>query len=231
MKYLFNLKSNLNINEIELYLRKFSNLSIRDNSIIFLNYISCFLSNKFNGLNYGIQSFDNISKPTSGCVSIQQIKSFHNIKYVLINHSDQTSFFNHINLTYINNQIKIANDVNLIPIICFGEKKKINNLKTRLKLLLKQINKFDIVNISEIHLAYEPIYMVGTNYEINISDVEFIIINIKNYLIKKFPTKSISIYYGGNVNSSNFHDFHETKIDGLLIGRFGLDLDNIAKLN
>ena len=90
------------------------------------------------------------------------------------------------------------------------------NKKTK-SVLLKQI-KFGlnkINNNSNLFIAYEPVWSIGTGRIPSIKELEQTIRFIKNKFKKKIP----KILYGGSVNPRNIKDLKTIKdLDGFLIG-------------
>jgi len=136
-------------------------------------------------------------------------------KYVILGHSEnrQTGEDNIL----INKKIKSSLKSGLKVILCIGEtlKEKKNN-KTN-KVLNSQIKDClsGIKNYSNVIIAYEPVWAIGTG---KIPKLD----NLKNnilYIKKKFKKKSIKVLYGGSVNGKNINDLKKISlIDGFLIG-------------
>ena len=102
-------------------------------------------------------------------------------------------------------------------IFCVGEtlaekkKKKTKSiLSKQIKLGLKKIKKK-----SNIFVAYEPVWSIGTGKIPKIDELEQTIEFIK----KKFKGKLPKILYGGSVNPENIRNLKKiTNLDGFLIG-------------
>ena len=136
-------------------------------------------------------------------------------KYVILGHSEnrQTGEDNIL----INKKIKSSLKSGLKVILCIGEtlKEKKNN-KTN-KILNSQIKDclIGIKNYSNVIIAYEPVWAIGTGKIPKLDDLKNNILYIK----KKFKQKSIKVLYGGSVNGKNINDLKKINlIDGFLIG-------------
>tara|TARA_B100001094_G_scaffold322787_1_gene372640 strand:+ start:563 stop:1288 length:726 start_codon:yes stop_codon:yes gene_type:complete len=136
-------------------------------------------------------------------------------KYVILGHSEnrQTGEDNIL----INKKIKSSLKSGLKVILCIGEtlKEKKNN-KTN-KVLNSQIKDClsGIKNYSNVIIAYEPVWAIGTGKIPKLDDLKNNILYIK----KKFKKKSIKVLYGGSVNGKNINDLKKISlIDGFLIG-------------
>ena len=136
-------------------------------------------------------------------------------KYVILGHSEnrQTGEDNIL----INKKIKSSLKSGLKVILCRVEtlKEKKNN-KTN-KILNSQIKDclIGIKNYSNVIIAYEPVWAIGTGKIPKLDDLKNNILYIK----KKFKQKSIKVLYGGSVNGKNINDLKKISlIDGFLIG-------------
>ena len=136
-------------------------------------------------------------------------------KYVILGHSENRQRGENNNL--INQKIKSSIKSGLKVIFCIGEtlhQKKNKKTKT---ILSGQIKKGlnGIKNISNVMIAYEPVWAIGTGIIPKLDDLKKNILFIK----KKFRNKSIKVLYGGSVNSKNISDLKKIEfIDGFLIG-------------
>ena len=102
-------------------------------------------------------------------------------------------------------------------IFCIGEtRKEKKNKKTKLFLanqILKGLNL--IKKKSEIIIAYEPVWSIGTGMIAKSEDLIKCVACIKS----KFSKKSPKILYGGSVNANNIEQLKNvSNIDGFLIG-------------
>ena len=135
--------------------------------------------------------------------------------YVIIGHSENREKGENNKL--INKKIQSALKAKLKVIFCIGESLAEKRKKRTQIILSKQIkiglNK--IKNKSNIFIAYEPIWAIGTGVVPKKEDLLKTIDFIKN----KFKDKSPKILYGGSVNPQNIKNLKEiNNIDGFLIG-------------
>ncbi|MGI6329282.1 MAG: triose-phosphate isomerase [Bacilli bacterium] len=168
----------------------------------------------------------------TGEVSPKQLKSLF-VSYVIVGHSERRTYFKEDDLL-IGKKIKACLDNLLIPIFCIGEtleerqlKKTSIVLKNQVLIGLKDIPKEDLSNII---IAYEPVWAIGTGKIPSISDIEETIDFIKRILQDKFQTK-IKVLYGGSVNKENIIKINQLKVvDGLLIGSSSLQADYFTEM-
>ena len=75
------------------------------------------------------------------------------------------------------------------------------------------------LNVSNIIVAYEPIWSIGTGKIPTKNELQKTTRHIKKILKSIFKQKSPAVLYGGSVDGNNVEMFKEIKeIDGFLIG-------------
>ena len=136
-------------------------------------------------------------------------------KYVILGHSENRQEGENDKL--INLKIKIAIKAGLKIIFCIGETLKEKKSKKTNQVLARQIKKGlnSINNKSNIIIAYEPVWSIGTGLIPKLKDL----IKSISFIKSKFSKKSPKILYGGSVNNSNIAQLKNiSSIDGFLIG-------------
>ncbi len=150
----------------------------------------------------------------TGQVNSKMLKNV-GAKYVILGHSENRQAGENDKL--INLKIKSACRAGLKVIFCVGETLNEKRNKKTNQVLSKQINNGlkSIKNISNIIIAYEPVWSIGTGL---VPEVEDLIKSIL-FIRSKFVKKSLKILYGGSVNNNNIGQFKNISIiDGFLIG-------------
>jgi triosephosphate isomerase len=150
----------------------------------------------------------------TGHVNSKMLKNV-GAKYVILGHSENRQSGETEKL--INLKIKSAIKSNLKVILCIGEtliekRKKITN-----KVLAKQITSGlkSIKNTSNIIIAYEPVWSIGTGLIPKTNDL----LNSISFIKSKFRKKIPKVLYGGSVNNQNINELKDINIiDGFLIG-------------
>ena len=147
----------------------------------------------------------------TGEISCAMLKDLE-CKYVIVGHSERRKYFNETNES-INKKIKAILDAKMIPILCIGETQEERKQGIVKKVLQKQITSaLKGVPSSNIIIAYEPIWAIGTGKSCDISTALSV-----NLLIKK--SINSPVLYGGSVNSDNAVSYiQDAKMDGLLVG-------------
>lgn len=158
----------------------------------------------------------------TGEVSPKMLKDL-GCRYVIIGHSERRKHFKEID-EIINKKIKAALKVNLIPVLCIGEKKDENAEKIvddQLKKDLKGINKKDL---KKIIIAYEPVWAIGTGNFCSAEKAD----KIRQFIKKKLNNRTL---YGGSVNSSIANKYTKIGFDGLLVGGASLNPKEFIEIN
>jgi triosephosphate isomerase len=152
--------------------------------------------------------------PYTGSINSRMLKSM-GAHFVIIGHSENREKGESDKL--INLKIKSALEAKLKVIFCIGETLSEKRKKKTQSILTKQIKVGleGIKNKSNIFIAYEPVWAIGTGIVPKSKDL----LEIVKFIKSKFKDKSPRILYGGSVNSLNINNLKEIiNIDGFLIG-------------
>ena len=150
----------------------------------------------------------------TGHVNSKMLKNV-GAKYVILGHSENRQSGETDKL--INLKIKSAIKSNLKVIFCIGETLSEKRKKITNKVLSKQITNGlkSVKDTSNVIIAYEPVWSIGTGLIPKTNDLLNSISFIKNKFLKKTP----KVLYGGSVNSKNITQLKDISIiDGFLIG-------------
>ena len=183
---------------IETYARKFKGKKI------FIGSQNCYQKDQFSSI--------------TAAISPYMIKSV-GANYTLIGHSDNREEGDTNSM--LKNKVKYALKNNLKVIFCIGENKTEKRNKRTFSVLKSQIvnvlnKKFNSTNII---VAYEPIWSIGTGKIPTKNELAKTTIHIKKVLKNIFKKRIPAVLYGGSVDGTNVEMFKEIKeIDGFLIG-------------
>ena len=152
--------------------------------------------------------------PYTGFINSRMLKNI-GAHFVIIGHSENREKGESDKL--INLKIKSALEAKLKVIFCIGETLSEKRKKKTQLILSKQI-KIGLKNInnrSNVFIAYEPIWAIGSGVIPKPKDLFETIEFIKS----KFKDKLPKVLYGGSVNPVNITNLKEiNNIDGFLIG-------------
>lgn len=222
-----NLKMNLNYEDIIEYKKVIENSDITNFVICPSNiYLHILSSNKYELCAQNGYHID--EGAVTGEVSFKQLKSM-GVKYSLIGHSERRNIFNESN-DDIRKKLKSCIENGITPILCVGENKderESGNAEKIVDIEIKSIIQ-DLI-LSDLIIAYEPIWAIGTSLIPTSIDIMNMHSCIKE--IVKDNTKNVKVIYGGSVNESNIKDICNIEgVDGVLIGDASNDPLNIIKM-
>ncbi|MBA7477589.1 Triosephosphate isomerase [subsurface metagenome] len=146
-------------------------------------------------------------------------------EYVVLGHSERRQYFKETS-EEVARKTEVALSVNLIPIVCVGEKleeKESGKTESIIKQEIKALfSKIDSTLVARIIIAYEPIWAIGTGRSSGSQDANLIIKFIRELFSSKYGSKiaeRIRILYGGSIDPKNIKEFmNESDIDGALVG-------------
>ncbi len=169
----------------------------------------------------------------TGEVSAEMLKSI-NTEYVIIGHSERRQYFAETDET-VNKKVKAALLNNLKPIVCVGETLEQKENGKTIEIITNQIAKalegLTRSNLSNIIVAYEPIWAIGTGKTATAEDAEDSIKAIRDKIEQLFGTGDVAILYGGSVKPENAKElFNMPDIDGGLVGGASLNADIFSKI-
>ncbi len=155
------------------------------------------------------------------------------VEYVIIGHSERRQYFGETDAS-VNARIKQALAKGLKPIVCVGETLTEREKNKTKKVLKKQIvdGFAGIEDLSNVVIAYEPVWAIGTGKTATAEDANKTIGYIRSLIRKIYGTevaKKLRIQYGGSMKPSNAKELMAMRnIDGGLIGGAALKSTDFA---
>nr|WP_228035618.1 triose-phosphate isomerase [Oculatella sp. LEGE 06141] len=149
------------------------------------------------------------------------------VRYVVVGHSERRQFFGETDET-VNLRLKAAQNHGLIPILCVGESKQQRDAGETESLIVGQLQAdLEGVDQSQLVIAYEPIWAIGTGDTCETLEANRITALIRSQL--KNP--DVPIQYGGSVKPDNIDEIMaQPDIDGALVGGASLTPDSFARI-
>ena len=159
------------------------------------------------------------------------------VNYVIIGHSERREYYGETDET-VNAKIKSAFHHNLNPIVCVGESLEhretghtLDWITSQLKGALADIPK---EQVSQLIIAYEPIWAIGTGKTATDEQANETIKAIRNILAEMFGKEvadKIRIQYGGSVKPGTIKaQMAQSDIDGALVGGASLVATDFAQI-
>lgn len=159
------------------------------------------------------------------------------VEYVIIGHSERRAYFAETDET-VNKKVHAAFKHGLIPIVCVGEK-----LEERENGQTKKVCKTQITSalgglagrqVSQVIVAYEPIWAIGTGKSSTAEDANEVIGHIRSSITAAYGPETadaVRIQYGGSVKPENIREFmRQPEIDGALVGGASLNPQSFIQL-
>ncbi len=194
-----------------------------------LETVSALLS-PINNIRLGAQNLhDKPSGAFTGEISAGMLKDLY-VRYVIIGHSERRQFFGEDDAT-VNRKTIAALHAELRPIVCIGEtlpQRESNQWKKVLETQLKGgLEGFTEKELTDIILAYEPVWAIGTGKTATPAQAEETHQFIRHWLARNFSmavSERVRIQYGGSVKPENAAELlGQPNIDGALVGGASLD--------
>lgn len=203
---------------------------------IFLNEVSKIISKSKNIILGAQDVFIGQGVSHTGEVGVELLKKA-GVKYVLVGHSERR-------ITLDSDEIvkeKMIGSLKdgLKVILCVGEKERnehgdhYNEVRKQIEHAITKLPKKLIKNLV---IAYEPVWAIGRpeNEAIKPDQLHEITIFIKRLISDILGTKEITkvkILYGGSITKNNAKEiFEKGNVDGLLVGRESLKVENFLEL-
>jgi triosephosphate isomerase (TIM) len=134
-------------------------------------------------------------------------------------------------------KVQAVMEAGIHPIVCIGEKERdghglyMDILKNQIKNSLSKIPK---KLLSQLIIAYEPIWAIGAKEPMEPSVIEETTIFVRKILSDLFGQENAlktPVLYGGSINFRNAPDIiSRGKVDGLLVGRESVNTPGFVEL-
>lgn len=164
----------------------------------------------------------------TGEVSATQLRGI--VQYALVGHSERRHVFNESDKdTRAKVQAAIRNGIR--PVLCVGEtasERADNETQDILHdQLLGGLANITSEELTDVVIAYEPVWAIGTGQSAVPADVTDAIRSIRSQLKHLYGAKAaeeVQVLYGGSVTADSATSYLELpEVDGLLIGGASLD--------
>lgn len=160
----------------------------------------------------------------TGEISVDMLDSI-GVRYCIIGHSERREYFAETN-AMLAEKVDLCLAKEITPIFCCGEPLSIREAETQNAFVETQLNEslfhLDAHAISQIVIAYEPIWAIGTGKTASAEQAQEMHAHLRAVLNGKYGQETadgISILYGGSVKGANASEiFSQPDVDGGLVG-------------
>ena len=155
--------------------------------------------------------------------------------YVILGHSERRQYAGETDQT-VSKKARKAREHNLVPIVCVGESLPQREAGTHQAVVEKQVMEslsgVDCTHASELVVAYEPVWAIGTGEVATPEQAQEVHAGIRAWLAERFDAETaenISVLYGGSCKPGNAAElFAQPDIDGGLIGGASLNAEDFT---
>lgn len=151
--------------------------------------------------------------------------------YVIVGHSERRQIIGETD-EIVNTKLRAAQNNGLIPILCVGETLAERQNQQAKKIVQRQLSaalKDVSFDLSNLVIAYEPVWAIGTginaSYQDAVEMADFIRQCLGNLGSVETAGK-IPVLYGGSVKADNFAEFLQGGLNGALVGGASLQADS-----
>ena len=164
------------------------------------------------------------------------LESVH-ASYCIIGHSERRGYFGETDED-INKKTRALLAHKIVPILCCGESLEVREAGTHVAFVVDQIKKalagISLSDASELVVAYEPIWAIGTGKTATAENAQEVCSSIRKTLAELFGQElaaGIRVLYGGSAKPENINGFlAEEDVDGALVGGASLKADSFAAM-
>lgn len=148
-------------------------------------------------------------------------------RFVIVGHSERRTIYGEDD-ALIARKLAMAIDAGLTPVLCIGENEAQRENGHAVSFCSDQLRAAavpQLANATEVIVAYEPIWAIGTGRNATGDMVSEIVGAIRDAIARFWPSGlATPILYGGSVTPDNVDDLIEHgRIDGFLVGGASLD--------
>jgi triosephosphate isomerase len=158
-------------------------------------------------------------------------------RYVIVGHSERRAFFGETDEA-VHRKLRSAMSHQLVPIVCVGETLAQREQGRTFDVLTRQLTAIfaecDRWPCSQLILAYEPVWAIGTGKNATPEQAQEAHQFIRQWLIKRCGAaiaEAIRIQYGGSVTAANAASLlQQADVDGALVGGASLKADQFSAI-
>lgn len=234
---------NLTVNEAESLVKELNQKvkeGVKADQLIvfpsFTNIVSVVNSIDYS-INVGAQNcHESKSGAYTGEVSVDMIQST-GATVILVGHSERRAYYGETN-ELLAKKVDAVLAADMQVVYCCGETLPEREANNHFRVIESQISEglfhLDESGISEVVIAYEPVWAIGTGVTASSEQAQEVHAFIRSLIAKKYGNEiaeQISILYGGSCNPKNAEElFRQKDVDGGLIGGAALKANDFIQI-
>ncbi|THF88311.1 triose-phosphate isomerase [Deinococcus sp. KSM4-11] len=155
------------------------------------------------------------------------------VQYVVVGHSERRDYHGETD-NVVAAKAKLVQANGLLPIVCVGEKLDVREKGQQVAYTLAQLHGSLEGVGSDVVIAYEPVWAIGTGKTATADDAEELAVAIRSALEERYGKKSseIRVLYGGSVKPDNIASIcAKPNINGALVGGASLKVADVLGMN
>ena len=172
----------------------------------------------------------------TGEVSVEMLKGV-GVNTVILGHSERRSLY-HENNTSLADKVNTAIEAGMEIIFCFGEQLEERKSNRHFEVVKEQLSEalfhLSAEVWSQIVLAYEPVWAIGTGETASPAQAQEMHAFIRNLIQDHYTAdlaQKVAILYGGSVKPGNAQEiFSMEDVDGGLIGGASLNAEDFMAI-
>ncbi|KRF11628.1 triosephosphate isomerase [Nocardioides sp. Soil797] len=155
--------------------------------------------------------------------------------YVVVGHSERRSLHGETD-ELVNAKAKQALAAGMTPIVCVGEGLEVRQADEHVAFTLAQVDGslagLTAEQVSELVIAYEPVWAIGTGEVATPDDAQEVCAAIRGRIREvhgEAAAESVRVLYGGSVKAANIAAIMEkSDVDGALVGGASLQAEEFG---
>ncbi|WP_288818024.1 triose-phosphate isomerase [uncultured Micrococcus sp.] len=158
-------------------------------------------------------------------------------RYVIVGHSERRTIHGEDD-ALVARKVAAAVEHGVIPVLCVGEGLDVRQAGRHVEHTLAQLDAavadLTAEQISQIVVAYEPVWAIGTGEVASAADAQQMCAALRQRieeLTNAETAATVRLLYGGSVKSSSAPELlAEQDVDGALVGGASLDADEFVRI-
>ncbi len=157
-------------------------------------------------------------------------------RFVIVGHSERRAYHAEDD-ALVNAKVRAVRAAGLVPILCVGEREEEREAGSAERVVLAQLaadlGGVELADESELVVAYEPVWAIGTGRTATAADAQAMGAVVRSALRERYPALAdgVRLLYGGSMKPANAAELlAKPDVNGGLIGGASLDVDPLLAI-